>query len=41
MTAAGSTTVTPAVGSITGLGTGVGTALAINVGSAGAPVVLN
>jgi hypothetical protein len=30
-----------AVGDITGLGTGVGTALAINVGSAGAPVVLN
>ena len=30
-----------AVGSITGLGTGVATALAINVGSAGAPVVLN
>lgn len=30
-----------AVGGITGLGTGVGTALAINVGSAGAPVVLN
>lgn len=30
-----------AVGKITGLGTGVATALAINVGSAGAPVVLN
>lgn len=30
-----------AVGGITGLGTGVATALAINVGSAGAPVVLN
>lgn len=29
------------VGGITGLGTGVATALAINVGSAGAPVVLN
>jgi hypothetical protein len=41
ITAAGSTTVTPAVGSITGLGTGVATALAVNVGSAGAPVVLN
>ncbi len=39
LTAAGSSTVTPAVGSITGLGTGVATALAVNVGSAGAPVV--
>ena len=33
------TTITPAVGSITGLGTGVATALAINTGSAGAFVV--
>lgn len=41
ITAAGNTTVTPAVGSITGLGTGVATALAINVGSAGAPVLFN
>ena len=41
VTAASSVTVTPAVGSITGLGTGVATALAVNVGSAGAPVVLN
>lgn len=40
-TAAANVTVTPAVGSITGLGTGVGTALAINVGSAGAPVTFN
>lgn len=39
ITAAGSTTVTPAVGSITGLGTGVATALAVNVGTAGSPVV--
>ena len=39
ITAAGSTTITPAVGSITGLGTGVATALAVNVGTAGAPVV--
>ena len=39
VTAAASNTITPAVGSITGLGTGVGTALAVNVGSAGAPVV--
>lgn len=30
---------TPAIGSITGLGTGVATALAVNVGTAGAPVV--
>jgi hypothetical protein len=29
------------IGSVSGLGTGVATALAINVGSAGAPVVLN
>ena len=40
ITAASSTPITPAVGSITGLGTGVATALAVNVGSAGAPVVL-
>ena len=39
VTAAANVTVTPAVGSITGLGTGVATALAINTGSAGAPVV--
>jgi hypothetical protein len=39
LTLAGNTTVTPAVGSITGLGTGVATALAVNVGSAGAIVV--
>lgn len=41
MTAAANVTVTPAVGSITGLGTGVATALAINVGSAGAFVTFN
>jgi len=41
ITAASTNTVTPAVGSITGLGTGVATALAVNVGSAGAPVVFN
>jgi hypothetical protein len=35
LTLAGNTTVTPAVGSITGLGTGVATALAVNTGSAG------
>jgi len=39
LTLAGNTTVTPAVGSITGLGTGVATALAVNTGSAGAVVV--
>lgn len=41
VTAASQTTVTPAVGSVTGLGTGVATALGVNVGSAGAPVVFN
>jgi hypothetical protein len=41
LTAVSSATVTPAIGSITGLGTGVATALAINIGSAGAPVVFN
>lgn len=40
-TAAANVTVTPAVGSITGLGTGVATALAVNVGSAGAFVTFN
>lgn len=39
ITAAANVTITPAVGSITGLGTGVATALAVNIGSAGAPVV--
>ena len=39
VTAASNVTVTPAVGSITGLGTGVATALAINVGTAGSPVI--
>jgi hypothetical protein len=39
LTLAGNTTVTPAVGSITGLGTGVATALAINVGTAGSLLV--
>lgn len=38
-TAAANVTITPAVGSITGLGTGVATALGVNVGSAGAFVV--
>lgn len=41
VTAVSTNTITPAVGSITGLGTGVATALAVNVGSAGAPVVQN
>jgi len=39
LTLAGNTTITPAVGSITGLGTGVASALAVNTGSAGAFVV--
>jgi hypothetical protein len=39
LTAAGSVTITPAIGSITGLGTGIATALGINVGTAGAPVI--
>jgi len=39
-TAASNITITPAIGSITGLGTGVATGLGVNVGSAGA-VVLN
>lgn len=41
LTTVTSATITPAVGSITGLGTGVATALAINIGSAGAPVTFN
>lgn len=41
LTTVSSATITPAIGSVTGLGTGVATALAVNVGSAGAPVVLN
>jgi hypothetical protein len=41
ITAASQSTITPAVGSITGLGTGVATALAVNVGSAGAFVTFN
>lgn len=39
ITAASATTCTPAVASITGLGTGVAAALAVNTGSAGAVVV--
>lgn len=41
VTAASESTITPAVGSITGLGTGVAAALAVNVGSAGAVVTFN
>jgi hypothetical protein len=37
----GKPVIAPAVGDVTGLGTGVATALAVNVGSAGAPVVFN
>lgn len=39
ITSATNTTITPAIGSITGLGTGVATALAIDVGTVGSPVV--
>jgi len=41
ITAVANQMIQPAVGSITGLGTGIGTALALNVGSAGAPVTFN
>ena len=41
VTAAANVTITPAIGSITGLGTGVATALGVNVGSAGAFVTFN
>ena len=41
ITAAGSATITPAVGSITGLGTGIAAALAINTGNSGAPVLID
>lgn len=41
ITAAANVAITVAVGSITGLGTGVSTALAVNVGSAGAFVTFN
>lgn len=41
LTSAANVTVTPAIGSVTGLGTGVATALAINTGSAGAVVLFN
>jgi hypothetical protein len=40
LTIAGNTTVTPAIGSITGLGTGVAAALAVNTGSTGAFAVM-
>jgi hypothetical protein len=40
LTIAGNTTVTPAIGSITGLGTGVTAALAVNTGSTGAFAVM-
>lgn len=41
LTAVSSATITPAIGSVTGLGTGVATALGLNIGSAGAPVLFN
>lgn len=40
-TSVATATITPAVGSITGLGTGVASALAANTGSAGSPVLFN
>jgi hypothetical protein len=39
LTAAANVTITPAIGSVTGLGTGVATVLGVNVGTAGAPIV--
>ena len=39
ITSASNATITPAVGSITGLGTGVATALAVNIGSSGSVLV--
>lgn len=39
LTAVSSATITPAIGSVTGLGTGIATALGVNVGTAGAPVI--
>ena len=39
LTADAEVTCAPAIGSVTGLGTGVATALGVNVGSAGAPIV--
>lgn len=41
ITAASAATCAPAVGSITGLGTGVATALGVNIGSAGAFITFN
>lgn len=41
ITAAAASTCAPAVGSVTGLGTGIATALGVNVGSAGAPILFN
>lgn len=41
LTAVSTTTITPAIGSITGLGTGISTALQTNTGIAGAPVLFN
>lgn len=41
VTTATQSTCTPAIANVTGLGTGVAAALAINIGSAGAPVLFN
>ena len=39
VTSVTNTTITPAIGSVSGLGTGIATALAVNTGSTGAPVI--
>lgn len=41
VTGASNVTITPAISSVTGLGTGIATALSINIASAGAPVLFN
>ncbi len=41
VTAASAVTITPAIGSITGLGTGIVAALQANIGSAGAPILFD
>ena len=41
VTAVSTNTITPAIGSVTGLGTGIATALGVNTGSAGAPVLFD
>lgn len=41
LTTVSSATITPAIGSISGLGTGIATALGVNVGSPGSPILAN